>query len=465
MNALYAAIYATSFCLVCTVILLAIRRSAFGFLLASFLIWFLVGSCVYPLLNALGMVHHGREVTDFINRNNEPGMATALHILFASIGMLCGYVYRPRNAVSDHAARWVAARVIGAKDALVWRCSLLLGICAYLLYFYLVGFELALTNAASARGGDFEGFGEGERFLFLKTVAAIGFVATSFLPLALLTKNKVFIVAYCLLVATAYANSISRNLLLYGVIVPVLVYVRLRMDVQGRRIKPMSYVIAAALLPFAWLVLNYGKLVGHSIRAYFTGDYYSLVEEGADSAVLDVLLENFGFQWVSVQAGIDHFFRTGGPLVTPEQFLAALFGAVPSRILGFLGLDMLYYGNVSAQLTCVNSAAFGYQECTVPPLTFGYSAYLLPGAGGFLIGFVWLRICAALERMWLALQSANLHKLWIPYFLAGAVMDFFTFLPSAVAMAATQFVWLLILRHLRFKPLWPVRNAHVGWNR
>lgn len=453
MNAIYLSMYFLSACLVCIVLARALKRSAFGVLLVTALIWFLIGACLYPIFDLLGIVARGTEVRDFISRNGEPGFATALHILLASVGMACGYAYRPRDGMSERAVRALTSKMIGGNDVFIWRASILLGLGCYLVYFKLVGFDLALINAAAARSGDFDGFGEKDAYLFIKTVAAIGFVATSFLPTALLGKKGwIFILLYGLLVVMAYSNSISRNLLLYGAIVPILVYMRLKWDVMNRSNKYSSLLIALVLIPFALLVLNYGKVMGHYISAYLSGEYYSMASEVGEVDILDSILNNFGFQWVSVQAGIDHFQKTGLPFVTQEQFLAAFFGAVPSRVLSFFGADFLYYGTVTTKLACVNSAAFGYVECTVPPLAIGYSAYLLPGAGGFLIGFAWLRVYVAIERLWLSIQTNNWRKLWIPYFLWGSIVNFFTFIPSALALAVTQFLWLLIMSRLRIKP-------------
>ncbi|HZW12295.1 MAG TPA: hypothetical protein VFF81_03765 [Noviherbaspirillum sp.] len=453
MNAIYLGMYFLSVMLVCTVLVLAIKRSAFGVLLLMALIWFLIGSCIYPIFDLFGIVERGVEVQDFISRNGEPGLATALHVLLASIGMACGYMYRPRKGIGDSVVGAVTSKLIGANDSFVWRVSILLGIACYLVYFQLVGFDVALINAAAARGGDFEGFGEKDSYLFIKTVAAIGLVATSFLPMMLLAKkDRIFILLYGLLIVMAYSNSISRNLVLYGAIVPVLVYVRLKWDMTKRSARYSALIVASVLIPFALLVLNYGKVMGHYISFYLSGDDYSMTSEVGDVSVIDSILNNFGFQWVSVQAGIDHFFRTGLPLVTQEQFLAAFFGAIPSRVLSFFGADFLYYGTVTTKLACINSGAFGYQECTVPPLAIGYAAYLLPGAGGFLVGFVWLRFYVAIERVWLSIQASDYRKLWIPYFLWAAVVNFFTFIPSALALTMTQLLWLIVMSRLRIKP-------------
>lgn len=451
MSVILVVLYFFSACLIGFVMVRSVRRSAFGVLLASSLVWILIGACLYPLFHLLGAVDTHGEVADFVSRNGAPGLGAALHIFLAAIGMCCGYMYRRRAGLSDLAARWMTTRLINANDAIVWRCSIFLGVVSYLVYFKLVGFDVALINAAAARSGDYEGFGEKDAFMFIKSVAAIGFVAAAFLPVALFDKNRIFIVTYALLIGTAYANSISRNLLLYSAIVPVLVYLRLKLDIGKRKVHVSTFVVGLAVVPFALLVLNYGKVMGHYIRGYFTGDHYALLEEVGDVNILYVILENFGFQWASVQAGIDHFTQTGLPLVTGEHALALFFGAVPSRVLNFLGLDFLYYGAVKPSLACINSEAFGYFECNVPPLAIGYSAYVLPGAGGFLMGFIWMRMFASIERLWLALQQINWRKLWIPFFLWGMIVDLFTFIPSTYALAAAQFLWVFILARLRIK--------------
>ncbi|WP_420476668.1 hypothetical protein [Noviherbaspirillum sp. ST9] len=448
MTALLVILYFASTCLVLFVLVRAVRASALGILLVATMIWFLIGTCIYPLAYYLEIVQADVEVADFIARNGEPGIAAALHVFLAALGIFSGYLLRRRDKPEGRLLKAVAGTMLNANDAVVWGCSIALGVVAYVTYFNLVGVDVALMNAAAARGGDLEGFGEKDAFVFLKTVAAVGFVATCFAPVALFRKNWVFLVLYCLLIATAYANSISRNLLLYSAIVPVLVHLRMKMDLRQKKASVFSYVLGLALIPFALWVLTYGKVMGQVIRAYFSGDYYSMVDEVGDVNVIEVILRNFGFQWVSVQAGIDHFNDTGFPFFSREHVLATFFGAVPSRVLTFLGLDFLYYGNVDPMLACVNSAAFGYAECTVPPLTIGYSAYLLPGVGGFLMGFIWLRMFAAIERLWRSIQSRDWRKVWIPYFLWGTVVNFLTFIPSTIALATTQLIWVFILSRL-----------------
>ena len=449
MSTAYLATYFLSACLVGIILIRALKRSALGVLLTFVLIWFLIGACLYPMLYLSRVIGTQGEVADFIARHGVPGIGTALHVLLMAAGMACAYFLRPKSGIPEQVVNRFAETVIGAPDTRIWCASLFLGVASYLLYFRLVGVDVALMNAAAARSGDFEGFGEKDAYMFLKTVAAIGFVAQCFVAIALIKKNWLFVAAYFLLVATAYANSISRNLLLYSAIVPFLVYLRLRRDVgKKRRHGPLMYVIALALIPAALLILKYGKVMGHFIRSYFSGDYYSLLDEVGDVNALDIIMNNFGFQWASVQAGIDHFHRTGLPLVTQENALAALFGAIPSRVLSMFGADFLYYGNVKPTIACLNSEAFGYDKCTVPPLAVGYSAYLLPGAGGFLMGYLWLRIYVAIERQWLMLQKCDWQKLWIPCFLWSIAVNFFTFIPSAIAVAMAQLVWVILLSRL-----------------
>lgn len=453
MSALLLLMYCLSALAVSAVVVRSIWRSAFGVLLASTVAGFLIGDCLYPIFHFAGVIESQGEVADFVERNGEPGLAAALHVMLMSFGMLFGYIYRPRHSVSDQAMGWVTTRLMEGRDTVVWRASILLGLVSYLLYFYLVGVDVALINAAAARGGDFDGFDGKDSFVFLKTVASVGFVATCFLPMALYEKRKVFIVAFALLVATAYANSISRNLLLYTAIAPVLVYLRLRLDLVERSSLKGSLLLGLAVIPAALLVLTYGKVMGHFIRSYFTGDYYSMTEQIGEVNSLELILSNYGFQWVSVQAGIDHFFNNGGPLLSAEHALAVAFGAIPSRVLSAFGLDFLYYGNIQPSLTCINSQAFGYVDCTVPPLSPGYSAYLLPGAGGFIIGYAWMRLYGVIEKLWIAFQRSNRQRLWIPYFLWGLVVNIFTFIPATLAVAATQMVWVYLLTRVRARRL------------
>jgi hypothetical protein len=448
VSAIYFCMYFLALCLVGFVTVYSLWRSAFGILLASTLIWFLIGACVYPLSDLLGIVKHGGEVRDFIGHNGEPGLGAAVHILLASIGIFVGYVYRPQNGLSHRAVKWASATFTKADNSAVWRYSILLGICSYIVYFYFVGIDVALINAAAARSGEFDGFGENQSFMFLKTLASIGFVATCFLPIAILEKRRLSILAYGLLILTAYTNTISRSLILTSVIVPILIYTRLKWDTQKRANKSFSSGAILGLVPFALLVLIYGKVMGQFISYYLTGRDYPLAEAVGDESVWNTVLNGFAYIWVSVQAGVNYFFQAGFPLFTDEPFLATFFGFIPSRILSYLGGDSLYYGNAAVQIACVNSGAFGYTECTVPPMAWGYSAYVLPGIGGFLIGFLKMRVYSSIETLWISIQLKDYSKLWTPYFLFGAATSLFTFIPSAQALVMPQLLWVLVLLHL-----------------
>lgn len=461
MSVVYFCMYFMSLGLVGTVIALALRRSAFGILMASTLIWFMLGACIYPLTDLLGLVERGTEVSDFIARNGEPGIGAALHILLASAGMFFGYVFQSRSGISKRAIHWMSSKFFRTNEDMVWRYSILLGICSYVVYFYFVGIDVALINAAAARSGEFDGFGEKQIYMFLKTVAAIGFVAASLLPVMLLEKRRISVLAYCLLLVAAYTNSVSRTLILVNAIVPILVYARLKWDMQRRSNRSSSYVIIFALVPFALMVMVYGKVMGQFISFYLTGRDYSMTAAVGDESLIDKVLNGFGYIWVSVQAGIDHFFQTEYPLILQEPFLATFFGFIPSRLLSYFGVEFLYYGSLETTLACVNSSVFGYSECTVPPVTFGYSAYLLPGAGGFVMGFVLLRIYRAIETLWISILRVNYRKIWIPYFLFSTVTTLFTFIPSALALVVPQLLWVVLLSRLRRKPVLFARHASL----
>lgn len=431
-------IYVVSLLVVLTIVYASLRRSAFGVLLAAHLAWFIVGCHIYPLFNLCNLVEINNDYNSFILHNGQPGILAAIHILLISVGMWVGYIARGKyrhNGVLEQ----LSTPLKRVNPLTVWRITILSSFAIIVLFYSLVGFESAIANAVALRSDDVSGFGGNEQFLFIKTVSSISGIATAIAPVALLGKDRLFVVLYVIFIALSYLNSTSRNVVLTGLIVPILVFAKLR------GISFRTFLIVSALVPLGFLVLLYGKPLGHFISAYLEGRPYELRAYQADAGFLNAILVNLGFQWYSVQAGLVHFFESGLPLFPQDVGLSMLFGMIPSRVLDFVGAGNLYYGNAEVRLATVNTAMFGLNGGTIPPTAYGYSAYLLPLAGGFLVGFVMLRTFAFLEGMWVDRERHDVTKIWIPYVWFLFFAKVFSLIPEAIPSGQLQLIWVFIL--------------------
>jgi len=107
------------------------------------------------------------------------------------------------------------------------------------------------------------------------------------------------------------------------------------------------------------------------------------------------------------------------------------------------GLVDLSYTKADVTLMCTNASMFLQQECTIPPLYSGYSAYLAPVAGGLIFGFLRNWCFGRLESVWMVLRKGGFEYLWFPYLGVHLVALFFSVIPTNIAM--TTFVVLLML--------------------
>lgn len=431
------------------IIIISFKRSAYGVLLASTLLWYLIGVCIYPILELFFLVDRGVDAISFILYNDPPGLMAAAHVFFISVGMLIGYFGCSRKSGIKYFLDKIfnRFRFSTINPIKLWRISIIFGLLIFALYFFLVGFDTALVNAAAARSGVFDEF-ENEnvdQYLFLKTLAGIGGVSVFVLVFALHDRDRIFIFLFLVFIALGYVNSISRSLILYSLIVPLIVFARLR------RFSPIWLILGILLLPLGYYVLLYGKPFGYFMSAYISGQNYVLEAYQGDAGFLNAVFRNLDFQWYSIQAGINHFFETGLPLIPHDVPLATLFGIIPSRILGFFGVDFLYYGNADVRLSCVNTEMFGLPGCTIPPSLYGYSAYFLPLAGGLLIGFVMLRVYATIEQMWIIRERNDISMLWVPYFWFSFFSSLFSLIPTAIPVAEIQLIWVFALSKVLIK--------------
>src|SRR5882762_10689569 len=85
-------LYCASLIIVFLYLVLSIRRSEFGMILAGYDVFFFVGCCVYPLVLEAGLITPGIEGMESIASIGKPGPLTALHVFAVALGMFVGYL-------------------------------------------------------------------------------------------------------------------------------------------------------------------------------------------------------------------------------------------------------------------------------------------------------------------------------------------------------------------------------------
>jgi hypothetical protein len=315
-----------------------------------------------------------------------------------------------------------------AQPATIWRFLVLFGLLVFSIFLLLVGPDVALINAASAKGGDFEGFGDSRKFLFLKTFASLSIYAACFIPYILVKQRDwLFFFLYVILTMIAYLNSISRTLILYQLILPMLVV----MYVIGFK-KKKVILSTGVVISIAFIVFFFGKPFVSVFLS--TGEFVELAAYQGAEGLWNAILRNYESLWFSVDAGWRWFFKYGFTL--PTDVLMAPIGFIPSWVLENFGAGWLYYGNAETKMTCINTIQFGLDECTVPPLITGMSAYMAPIAGAIAAGFVRFFVYGRLDRMWLFYKNADYSMTWIPYFLFMLFIGLTSFIPTSIALAS-----------------------------
>lgn len=433
-----------------SIIAIAMIRSSFGVLILSCLFWPLIGLGLLPILilTDLMPINSMTEFKDYYNLNGLPGILTSIHILMLSIGLFMGYMLPKHNDIFKRITFKICNNMSIIKPQKLLIACICISALSYILYFYLVGVEVALVNAVAARNNDFEGFGESSQYMFLKTLAALGFMASSFLPAMISAGRWLLVLIYLLIILCAYLNSISRNLLVYSVFVPLLIYF-----IDCYRQKKLN------LVKIFWLfvivnciiyVILYGKVFGHLMTSSLSDGYYEIETTSSILDTLRSILNNFGFMWPSVDAGIKSFLIRDHTIMPIQQLLALFFGFIPSRILEYIGLDILVHSNVQEQLVRANTGYFGYNDDTVPPLMYGVSSYYFPMGGGFIMGYFFSSILQALESCWIDASNSvdGVWNIWKPYFMFTVVFNFSTFIPSSIVGSVSQIIFITIIYYI-----------------
>jgi len=419
------------------------RKSPLGVIAALAIVQILLGTAVVPIAIAAGLYGGGYQANQYLLQNDPPGIAAAAHLGLFSIGGIVGWHFGLRSRLSRGVVT-VLSRPLFKLDA--FRCVvflLCLSFCCYITLFVLIDWDVLLVNA---RGGSREPYGEKQGYLFLKSLASLGMWAVCFLPSICKYCNRrkiCFVLALLLLyILITFATSISRNLLLWSVVAPIAVFVR-----YSRVRRSLKVLAALAVLVFAASVLVYGKSYNQVQRRILSDGEWSSLQSANDEGLASTVISNLEFQWYSIDAGIENFL-SGNPPPVGELGLSLAIGYIPSRILDAINLGFLSYNSYGdCSVIAVNSSAFSLSDWTIPPGTVGSSAYLGPWVMGLVVGFLFLYLLATVLQ--LSCHSGLGHACSVSWFFALLLVNWFSFIPMACALATFAALVIFTLSFIR----------------
>ena len=438
-NNFFAFIAGSAYCLLMAVICFAsLRRSSFGYLIIFYEYFFILGIGVFPLVVSLGLVDVSTTFLSYESMNGGLSHVTFVHIILYGLGSFFGY-FGTKPIATKFSLKLIAAVKCYKFDNSKWfYFSSISSICLSFLYFGLVGLDVALLNASPARGGDFSGLVGFEQYSFIKTLAMIGLFSVISLPFIIISnKRLVFSALIVLVLATLlYLLTVARVVFFDTVFLFALFYYFLTK--RSRK----SVIVIFVSFSFLLFVAIYGKEFVAVFSMFLYSSYKFELVAKYDS-LFSYLFSQFGHVLYSMDAGVRNFFEHGP--VLPDDILLSVIGFLPSSAYSFLGLDFLSYQLVgeSERLSCINTAYFPTADvCSMPPYITGFSAYVLPMAGGFIFGFLRFFIYKILETSWIALQKTP-ELLWIVIAALLVVNRLELFIPNTISFAIFS---LLILR-------------------
>jgi hypothetical protein len=459
VDELYAAIYFVLAVSFSSILIGFLRRSEFGVLVCYAELFPLFGAFLYPIFFYGGFLAPAIEGSGFLGTSGKPGIATLSHVACYLIGALCGVRLASVITGSDAAsAAYVFAGKLISNERAFFRAALFLGLSFLTLYLILIGWSNAVAYAAAMRSGVFENIEEeDQRFLFVKSLAFSFTFIVCFMPSIFRSANgKVLICLYVAFVLMLYAVSISRTVILLSLVVPFMVYVRLR----AKSLRTFALLCAFAA-PLMLLFLVYGKPLGFVLfKLLSDGELVSVEPYLYEHGFLSAFFGNFEFVWFSIEAGVKHFFSTGGPLI-PADVLLSTVGFVPSRVLDYLRLSFLDYRTVLHPLSCVNTQYFTF-GCTIPPRDMGFAAYVFPLSGSFLLGCAKYFVFRRQEMYFIFMAGLDYRRTWYPFLMVILTTMLVSFIPTVLSQLV--FLVLMLTAFLSVRSLLRIRVDQYAVN-
>ena len=434
-----------AYCVLMVLICLtSVRRSSFGYLIIFHEYFYILGLGVFPMLAATGVVNASSLSLGYELTNGAPSIWAYLHVLSYGIGAMLGY-FGLRSAAELYGKKLIGIAIRFKLPNSAWfYFSALFSIAATTLYVSLVGIDVALLNIGPVRSGDFSGLVGFEQYSFIKTLGAIGLFSVISFPYLILTGRRLPLVFFLTVVMaiSLFVMSAARVTFIDTILLFTLLFLTL-----GRVGRLLATAYASAMVAFLLFILMFGKeFVGMFSEYLFLGGDITFTPKY--DSFLSYFFSQFAQQVYSVDAGIENFMNHG-PLISMDVLLSPV-GFMPSSLFSVLNLDFLSYQLVdnSRRLSCINAASFTQaDDCSVPPYIVGFSAYLMPIAGGVILGFIRFFIFSILETAWIKLQNRPQY-LWIVIFCLLFANRILLFIPNTISFAV--FALLFVVAFVKF---------------
>lgn len=413
------------------------RRGHAFILLVSVEYFYFLGLLIFPLLYFTGVIERSELLNGYLSNNGSFNFFTPVHIFCYFVGAVFGYFFfNGRKSYLSDALRRAALKI--SFDSIFWFGFLVfVGVFFSFLFFYLSGFEEALKSASAVRRGDVSASAEGESYLFLKRLVMLSTLLVVFVPGYLhLTGRSSNVIFWSLVISVLiFLQTVGRTIFVEVFFVSLcFVYA-----FSSSRKRFLLKVLFLSLLPVAYAFLFYGKQMVFYALSLITDTKFDFVSNDGES--LTNVFDQFSHLYLSVDAGLKHFYHNG--LLIPYDTIYAAWGFVPSSFFRYFGIIEYNYQflDVVDRLSCVNSSYFfGYYYCTVPPYYTGYSAYLFPFLGAFVFGFLKYFIFSVLEKNW---GQSDCSCWWLSSFVFLLFCKFSTFISNVVAF--NMFIVLLFI--------------------
>lgn len=430
-----------------------ISRGPLGLVAAVQVLQLAAGTALTPLLYELNILEPGDEGASYIARNGLPGVGAsfAVFTFWVAVVLADGGFGGDRPMVRGQGSKLTVASL----QHLAWSL-LVVSLVAYAVLFALVDWSLLLTEA---RSGDIDAYGTNQRWLFLKSIASVGLYAACFGAVFAKATPLVrygFAAVFGLYVLLTFVTSISRNFLLYALLIPTVGLT----GRFGRRDVRSSFGILVALMLGA-LVLVYGKTYGQSQRALVMTGRWVDPEAFQSANPLIAFVRNTEFLWFSVDAALRSETEHGW-VVVKEWALASALGFVPSRALASVGFGPLSYTTLADVGGCaLNTDAYGLPGTTVPLGIIGFGAYTLSFVGPTLFGVILGATLALLSKRVNDGDEVAFVCRWVGLYLAR---EYLSFIPMAGALATFAALLMLLLLGIGHLMRARGRGGHSLWS-
>lgn len=437
-----------------TLLYLLIRVSVGGLLVAVFELFFIFGVLLAPILYLLGIAEPAHQGENYILAHGWPGLEVALHVFLYTLGALAGYGLAKKKKLSKEYSRYLKYSTVILKNH-AQAVLIFISLFLYFIYFYLVGFDNALIEAAAMRRGNFEGIGVGQKYVFLKSIAAsLAIVVLCMMPYRFANikedrSHLLVVLIYLFLVVMIFFNSISRSAILSYILAPIMIAFSYKQQKPLRLFFNMltkRFLLFSLLLCLGFFILVYGKSFASLFRVFLQdGDFVLKESSLTNKNFILSLVSNSEYTYFSISAGISNFFSNGPFLGLDVLYSPIAF--IPTKFLELVGLGMFAKSNIPEDMImqCYNSFVMNSPECNIPAGNIAFVAYIFPWGGALIYGLLKFYFYSKGVYLWRLVQNVDFEYTWVVYFYLLFISRLLSFNPGRIAEMMFVVLFLTML--------------------